>query len=151
MKQLTAILLLSLLFVSCSKDDDKITQEFQLHGDGAEIPSLYFWEEGQDPIISGTAKGRYEIEIKASETESEISGIFHLCYMKVGRFYEKDIISKNFILKSGETIVFSDNFSFYGDVFDKASILIDVKTTSDNKLTQCPAYIVKSNVTILPK
>jgi hypothetical protein len=144
MKKLTLFLLLftlSVLNYSCGEDEE-FTQEFQLFGDEAEIPSLYFWKDNSsEPVISGTAKGTYVIELT---TDADISGIFHLGYFEVGRFYKKDIIRKEFKLKKGETFKDSGSFSFYGEIFDSASILVDIKTAASSN----PARIVRSSVSI---
>jgi hypothetical protein len=63
----------------------------------------------------------------------------------VGRFYKRDIIKKAFKLKKGETFKDSGSFSFYGEIFDSAVILVEIKTTAGSN----PARIVRSNVSII--
>ncbi|MCL2598143.1 MAG: hypothetical protein FWD66_10950 [Paludibacter sp.] len=140
-KTVWLLFILGLLTAGCTKEATWDDSDFQLFGDSAEIPSLYFWNGKGDPITSGTAKGSYSIELT---TTADISGIFHLGYFEVGRFYKKDIIKKEFKLKKGETFTDSGNFSFYGTVYDSAEILVDISTNASSN----PATIKNSNVTI---
>jgi hypothetical protein len=141
------------LLYCCDYEQNLISSEFQLFGDDAEIPILYFYDYVNDKaVISGYAKGHVDIELIAeNNTECEISGVFHLGYSEVGKYYKDDIYSQEFALKKGETFKYSGDFTFYGEIFDNAFILVDIKAKSISKLNSCPVRIVKSDVYLKTK
>jgi len=141
MKKLILLIFASLVIFSCNTNNNDFRIDFQLWGAEKEVHSLYFWDGIGDPIISGTVKGNYQIELT---TDSDISGRFHLGKEKAGRFYEDDIVMKSFKLKKGETFTSSGDFSFYGEIFDHAFILVDICTSEGYN----PARIVSSSVVL---
>lgn len=139
----TIFLLLVTILMSCS--DDLITNDFQLLGAEAEVPLFYFSNEQ----ITGDVRGNVVAEVKAdNNTEAEIHCTFHLMQLKAGRIAERDIITENFTLKKGETYKINKSFTFYGKVYDKASIVIDV-TTKSKLGNNNPVKITNSTVEFL--
>lgn len=150
-KKTLILIVIGVLFFGC-EEDFSFNQDFQLKGSEAEIPTLYFYDETKyDPIIyKGTAKVEVDVELKAdNNTDAKISGTFHLGYLAFGISYKRDIFSQDFTLKAGETYKYSGTFTFYGEIHDKAFVLVDISTKSNVNLTNSPVKIVKSNVYII--
>ncbi len=144
MRKTFFLLFMAVILLSCS--DKSTTQEFQIFGAEDEIPLFYFSGDN----ITGNVKGTLYAEIKADEnTEAQISCTFHLAHEVAGKYWEKDIITETFTLKKGETFKLNRGFSFYGKIYDKAAIVLDIKTTATFHLDTSPVRIVNSKVEII--
>ena len=145
MKKVALIFTVLLVLTGCNEEIKWDDPNFQLWGAEAEIPSLYFYDYVNDKaVLSGNAQASYDIEIT---TTSDISGVFHLGRHDAAGYYKNDIIKEDFTLKRGKTYKTSGTTSFYGEIFDKAFILVDIKSGEGSN----PATIKSSSVIINKK